>query len=64
MCYLAIMAVPSLFLAAVVTDTKRAEKQLQDTLESLRKAVGATIQVITPAIKHVNLMRHKQPLDD
>ena len=30
---------------------KRAEKQLQDTLESLRKAVGATIQVMVSAVE-------------
>jgi len=30
-----------------ITERKHAEKQLQDTLESLRKAVGTTIQVLT-----------------
>ncbi|MHB8829537.1 MAG: PAS domain S-box protein [Syntrophales bacterium] len=34
-----------------ITDRKRAEKQLQDTLESLRKAVGATIQVLVSAVE-------------
>jgi PAS domain S-box-containing protein/putative nucleotidyltransferase with HDIG domain len=34
-----------------ITDRKRAEKKLQDTLESLRKAVGATIQVMVSAVE-------------
>ena len=34
-----------------VTERKRAEEKLQDTLESLRKAVGTTIQVMISAIE-------------
>ena len=34
-----------------ITDRKQAEKQLQDTLESLRKAVGTTIQVMVSAVE-------------
>jgi PAS domain S-box-containing protein len=34
-----------------ITERKRAEKQLQDTLENLRKAVGATIQVMVTAVE-------------
>jgi PAS domain S-box-containing protein len=34
-----------------ITDHKQAEKQLQHTLESLRKAVGATIQVMVSAVE-------------
>jgi PAS domain S-box-containing protein len=34
-----------------ITDRKTAEKQLQHTLESLRKAVGATIQVMVSAVE-------------
>jgi len=34
-----------------ITDRKQAEKKLQDTLESLRKAVGATIQVMASAVE-------------
>ena len=38
-------------LSHEITDRKRAEKQLQDTLGSLRKAVGATIQVMVSAVE-------------
>jgi PAS domain S-box-containing protein len=34
-----------------ITNRKQAEKQLQDTLESLRKAVGTTIQVMVSAVE-------------
>jgi PAS domain S-box-containing protein len=34
-----------------ITDRKQAEEQLQQTLESLRKAVGVTIQVLTSAVE-------------
>ena len=34
-----------------ITERKLAEKQLQDTLESIRKAVGATIQVMVSAVE-------------
>jgi PAS domain S-box-containing protein len=34
-----------------ITERKQAEKQLQDTLESLRKAVGVTIQVLASAVE-------------
>ena len=34
-----------------VTDRKRAEEELQQTLESLRKAVGTTIQVMVSAVE-------------
>jgi PAS domain S-box-containing protein len=34
-----------------ITERKNAEKQLQDTLESLRKAVGTTIQVLASAVE-------------
>src|SRR3989339_34775 len=34
-----------------ITPRKQAEEQLQDTLESLRKAVGATIQVMVSAVE-------------
>ena len=34
-----------------ITDYKQVEKQLQDTLESLRKAVGVTIHVMASAIE-------------
>jgi PAS domain S-box-containing protein len=34
-----------------ITERKRAEKQLRDTLESLRNAVGATIQVMVSAVE-------------
>jgi PAS domain S-box-containing protein len=34
-----------------ITERKRAEKQLHDTLESLRKAVGSTIQVMVSAVE-------------
>jgi len=34
-----------------VTDRKKAEKQLQKTLDSLRKAVGTTIQVLVSAVE-------------
>ncbi|MBU0651822.1 MAG: HD domain-containing protein [Proteobacteria bacterium] len=34
-----------------ITDSKRLEKQLQDTLDSLRRAVGATIQVMVSAVE-------------
>ena len=34
-----------------ITERKQAEKQLQDTLESLRKAVGTTIQVMVSAVE-------------
>jgi PAS domain S-box-containing protein len=34
-----------------ITERKRAEKQLQDALESLRKAVGVTIQVMVSAVE-------------
>ena len=35
------------FIVHDITDRKHSEKQLQDTMESLRKAVGTTIQVLT-----------------
>jgi PAS domain S-box-containing protein len=38
-------------VAHEITERKHAEKQLQDTLESLRKAVGTTIQVLTSAVE-------------
>jgi PAS domain S-box-containing protein len=34
-----------------ITERKRVEKQLQDTLESLRKAVSATIQLMVSAVE-------------
>jgi PAS domain S-box-containing protein len=34
-----------------ITERKNAEKQLQDTLESLRKAVGTTIQILASAVE-------------
>jgi PAS domain S-box-containing protein len=34
-----------------ITERKQAEEQLHDTLESLRKAVGATIQVMVSAVE-------------
>jgi PAS domain S-box-containing protein len=34
-----------------ITDRRRAEEKLKDTLESLRKAVGATIQVMVSAVE-------------
>jgi PAS domain S-box-containing protein len=34
-----------------ITERKQAEKQLQDTLESLRKAVGVTMQVMVSAVE-------------
>jgi PAS domain S-box-containing protein len=34
-----------------ITERKQAEKKLQDTLESLRKAVGVTIQVMVSAVE-------------
>ena len=34
-----------------ITERKRAEEELQQTLESLRKAVGATIQVMASAVE-------------
>jgi PAS domain S-box-containing protein len=34
-----------------ITEYKRTEKKLQDTLESLRRAVGATIQVMVSAVE-------------
>jgi PAS domain S-box-containing protein len=34
-----------------ITERKHAEEKLQDTLESLRKAVGTTIQVLTTAVE-------------
>jgi PAS domain S-box-containing protein len=34
-----------------ITERKHAEKQLQDTLESLRKAVGTTIRVLTSTVE-------------
>ncbi len=34
-----------------ITERKRAEEELQQTLESLRKAVGATIQVMVSAVE-------------
>jgi len=34
-----------------ITERKRAEEQLQQTLESLRKSVGATIQVMVSAVE-------------
>jgi PAS domain S-box-containing protein len=36
---------------ADITERKLAEKQLQDTLENLRKAVGTTIQVLTSTVE-------------
>ena len=38
-------------LSHEITDRKRAEKQLQDTLGSLRKAVGVAIQVMVSAVE-------------
>jgi PAS domain S-box-containing protein len=38
-------------IARDITDRKRAEEELQRTLESLRKAVGATIQVMVSAVE-------------
>ncbi|MCX5818374.1 MAG: PAS domain S-box protein [Deltaproteobacteria bacterium] len=38
-------------IARDVTERKRAEEELQRTLESLRKAVGATIQVMASAVE-------------
>jgi PAS domain S-box-containing protein len=38
-------------VAHEITERKRAEKQLQDTLESLRKAIGTTIQVMVSAVE-------------
>jgi PAS domain S-box-containing protein len=38
-------------IARDITERKRAEEELQDTLESLRKAVGATIQVMVSAVE-------------
>jgi PAS domain S-box-containing protein len=37
--------------AQLFADRQQTEKQLQDTLESLRKAVGATIQVMVSAVE-------------
>jgi PAS domain S-box-containing protein/putative nucleotidyltransferase with HDIG domain len=34
-----------------ITERKKAEEQLQQTLESLRKAVGATVQVVASAVE-------------
>ena len=34
-----------------ITDSKRSEKQLQETLDSLRRAIGATIQVMVSAVE-------------
>jgi hypothetical protein len=34
-----------------ITERNRAKKQLQDTLESLRNAVGTTIQVMVSAVE-------------
>jgi PAS domain S-box-containing protein len=34
-----------------ITESKRSEKQLKETLESLRKAVGTTIQVMVSAVE-------------
>jgi PAS domain S-box-containing protein len=44
---------PLYFITSIVdiTERKRAEEQLQDTLESLRKAVGTTIQVMVSAVE-------------
>jgi len=41
------------FITSIVdiTERKRAEKRLQETLESLRKAVGATIQVMAATVE-------------
>jgi PAS domain S-box-containing protein len=41
----------TLNLITEITERKQVEKQLQDTLESLRKAVGTTIQVMVSAIE-------------
>ncbi|MBA4421811.1 MAG: hypothetical protein C0390_01775, partial [Syntrophus sp. (in: bacteria)] len=38
-------------IATDITERKRAEEQLQHTLESLRKAVGATIQIMTATVE-------------
>jgi PAS domain S-box-containing protein len=38
-------------VAHEITERKQMEKQLQDTLESLRKAVGTTIQVMVSAVE-------------
>ncbi len=38
-------------VARDITERKHQEKQLQDTLESLRKAVGTTIQVLTSTVE-------------
>ena len=34
-----------------ITDSKRSKKQLQETLDSLRRAIGATIQVMVSAVE-------------
>ena len=34
-----------------ITDRKRAEEELKDTLESLRRAVGVTIQIMVSAVE-------------
>jgi PAS domain S-box-containing protein/putative nucleotidyltransferase with HDIG domain len=38
-------------MAREITERKQAEKRLQDTLENLRKALGATIQVMVAAVE-------------
>ena len=38
-------------LTAEIAVRKRAEKQLQDTLESLRNAIGATVKVVASAVE-------------
>jgi PAS domain S-box-containing protein len=38
-------------MARDITDRKQTEKQLQDTTESLRKAIGVTIQVLATAVE-------------
>ncbi|MBW2598958.1 MAG: HD-GYP domain-containing protein [Deltaproteobacteria bacterium] len=40
-----------LIIARDVTDRKQAEKQLKDTLESLRESLGVTIQVMVSAVE-------------
>ena len=44
-----------------VTDRKRAEKQLQDTLESLRKAFGSIIQVMVSAVESKRSLYRRSP---
>ena len=41
----------SIFSSSDITERKKAEEKLQQTLESLRKAVGTTIQVLVSAVE-------------